>query len=109
MHIAVTIGLLGFLGSGVMAMLETVKAHGGPLAHPDAVESQAAGRPVLGIDGGGLQETVIQGTTGVLVASRSAPALAGNVRRLSERNAFYKNVSGEGAGNSTRGACAPQR
>jgi peptidoglycan/LPS O-acetylase OafA/YrhL len=42
MHIAVTIGVLGFLGSGVMAILETVRAHGGPLAHPAAVESQAA-------------------------------------------------------------------
>ena len=42
MHIAVTVGLLGFLGSGVMAIIETVKAHGGPLAHPAAVESQAA-------------------------------------------------------------------
>jgi len=42
MHIAVTVGVLGFLGSGVMAILETVRAHGGPLAHPAAVESQAA-------------------------------------------------------------------
>jgi hypothetical protein len=42
MHIAVTVGLLGFLGSGMMAIIETTKAHGGPLAHPDAVESQAA-------------------------------------------------------------------
>ena len=42
MHIAVTVGLLGFLGSGIMAIVETVKAHGGPLAHPAAVESQAA-------------------------------------------------------------------
>jgi glycosyltransferase involved in cell wall biosynthesis len=41
-----------------------------------AVESQAAGRPVLGIDGGGLQETVVQGVTGIRVASRSAEALA---------------------------------
>lgn len=41
-----------------------------------AVEAQAAGRPVLGIDGGGLQETVVQGVTGVRVASRSAEALA---------------------------------
>jgi hypothetical protein len=41
MHIAVTVGLLGFVGSGVMAILETVKAHGAPLAHPAAVESQA--------------------------------------------------------------------
>ena len=42
MHIAVTVGLLGFLGSGIMAVVETVKAHGGALAHPAAVESQAA-------------------------------------------------------------------
>ena len=42
MHIAVTAGLLGFLGSGAMAIVETVKAHGGPLAHPAAVESQVA-------------------------------------------------------------------
>jgi hypothetical protein len=42
MHIAVTVGLLGFLGSGIMAVVETMKAHGGPLAHPAAVESQAA-------------------------------------------------------------------
>jgi hypothetical protein len=42
MHIAVTVGLLGLLGSGAMAIVEIVKAHGGPLAHPPAVESQAA-------------------------------------------------------------------
>ncbi len=42
MHVAVTAGLLGFLGAGVMAVLETVKAHGAPLAHPAAVESQVA-------------------------------------------------------------------
>jgi hypothetical protein len=42
MHVAVMAGLLGFLGAGSMAIMETVKAHGGPLAHPAAVESQAA-------------------------------------------------------------------
>jgi hypothetical protein len=42
MHIAVTLGLLGFLGAGVMAVKEKMAAHGGPLAHPVAVESQAA-------------------------------------------------------------------
>jgi ABC-type Na+ efflux pump permease subunit len=40
MHLAVTIGLLGFLGSAIMAILESARAHGGPLAHPAAVESQ---------------------------------------------------------------------
>lgn len=42
MHVAVTLGLVGFLGAGVMAIKETLAAHGGPLAHPVAVESQAA-------------------------------------------------------------------
>jgi hypothetical protein len=42
MHVAVTLGLLGFLGAGTMAIIETVKAHGGPLTHPIAVEAQSA-------------------------------------------------------------------
>jgi hypothetical protein len=42
MHIAVTVGLLGFLFPGFMAIKEWVSAHGGPLAHPAAVEEQAA-------------------------------------------------------------------
>jgi tetrahydromethanopterin S-methyltransferase subunit C len=42
MHVAVMAGLLGFLGAGAMAIVELVKAHGGPLAHPAAVESQVA-------------------------------------------------------------------
>ena len=35
-------GLLGFLGAGAMVIVENVKAHGGPLAHPVAVEAQGA-------------------------------------------------------------------
>lgn len=42
MHVAVTLGLAGFLFPGAMAIIETVKAHGGPLAHPEAVEAQTA-------------------------------------------------------------------
>jgi hypothetical protein len=42
MHVAVMAGLLGFIGAGVMAIVELVKAHGAPLAHPVAVEDQAA-------------------------------------------------------------------
>jgi hypothetical protein len=42
MHVAVTAGLLGFLGAGAMVIVENVKAHGGPLAHPVAVDAQAA-------------------------------------------------------------------
>jgi uncharacterized YccA/Bax inhibitor family protein len=40
MHIAVTVGLLGFLGGAVMPIVEIVKAHGAPLAHPLAVYEQ---------------------------------------------------------------------
>lgn len=42
MHIAVTISLLGFLFPGFMAIKDWVAAHGAPLAHPAAVEEQAA-------------------------------------------------------------------
>lgn len=45
-----------------------------------AVEAQAAGRPVIGIDAGGLRETVIPGRTGWLVAGDGADALAGALR-----------------------------
>ena len=42
MHIAVTIGLLGFLFPGFMAVKEWVAASGGTLTHPAAVQEQAA-------------------------------------------------------------------
>lgn len=41
MHIAVTVGLLGFLGGAVMTAMAFVKAHGGPLARPTATGEQA--------------------------------------------------------------------
>ena len=41
MHIAVALALLGFLFPGFMAIKEWVAAHGGPLAHPAAVQEQA--------------------------------------------------------------------
>ena len=40
-----------------------------------AVECQAAGRPVVGIDAGGLRETVIQGETGLLVPEDDPDAM----------------------------------
>ena len=42
MHIAVTVGLVGFLFQAVMASMAWVKADGGPLARPQATEEQAA-------------------------------------------------------------------
>ena len=41
-----------------------------------AVEAQAAGRPVVGIDAGGLRETVVPGETGVLVPEDDVDAMA---------------------------------
>jgi uncharacterized membrane protein HdeD (DUF308 family) len=42
MHIAVTLGLLGFLASGTMVVLEYVWAHGEPFFEPMTVESRGA-------------------------------------------------------------------
>jgi len=41
MHVAVSVGLAGFLGSAIRAIIEFVSAHGVPLAHPVAFEDQA--------------------------------------------------------------------
>lgn len=41
-----------------------------------SVEAQASGRPVVGVDAGGTQETVIDGETGVLVPPGDEDALA---------------------------------
>lgn len=41
-----------------------------------SVEAQAAGRPVVGIDAGGVSETVISGRTGLLVPDGDLAALA---------------------------------
>lgn len=45
-----------------------------------AVEAQAAGRPVVAVGRGGVTETVVDGTTGVLVEGEDAAALAEPLR-----------------------------
>jgi glycosyltransferase involved in cell wall biosynthesis len=45
-----------------------------------AVEAQAAGRPVLGVDAGGLRETVVPGETGILVPDEDEDGLAEALR-----------------------------
>jgi glycosyltransferase involved in cell wall biosynthesis len=45
-----------------------------------AVEAQAAGRPVVGVDAGGVRETVVPGRTGVLVSNGRPAALAKALR-----------------------------
>jgi glycosyltransferase involved in cell wall biosynthesis len=47
-----------------------------------AVEAQAAGRPVIGLDEGGLRETVVEGETGTFFASSQPDALAEAVERF---------------------------
>src|SRR5665213_1974351 len=42
MHVAVTLGLLGFLASGAMVVMEYVWAHGEPFVEPMTVESRGA-------------------------------------------------------------------
>ena len=42
MHIAVTVGLVGFLGSATMVVLAFIWADGGPFPVPAAVEAQGA-------------------------------------------------------------------
>jgi hypothetical protein len=41
MHLAASVGLVGFLFPAAMVVVEKVKAHGGPLARPAAVNAQA--------------------------------------------------------------------
>jgi glycosyltransferase involved in cell wall biosynthesis len=45
-----------------------------------AVEAQAAGRPVVAVDRGGVRETVLDGTTGVLVDGEDPASLAEALR-----------------------------
>jgi glycosyltransferase involved in cell wall biosynthesis len=45
-----------------------------------AVEAQAAGRPVVAVNRGGVRETVLHGTTGILVDAEDAAALAEPLR-----------------------------
>jgi glycosyltransferase involved in cell wall biosynthesis len=45
-----------------------------------AVEAQASGRPVVGVDAGGLQETVVQGRTGLLFAGDDSEGLVRALR-----------------------------
>jgi len=45
-----------------------------------AVEAQAAGRPVLAADAGGVQETVLEGVTGVRVPAQDTDAFAEAMR-----------------------------
>lgn len=63
-----------------------------------AVEAQAAGRPVVGADAGGLRETVIPGETGELLPEGDIDALAEALRNID----FSRYDSGAIRGNAER-------
>jgi glycosyltransferase involved in cell wall biosynthesis len=76
-----------FLGRVDDRDLERLYAQAAALVVPNveefgiaAVEAQAAGRPVVGVDEGGMRETVVQGHTGVLVPPGDVSALARALR-----------------------------
>ncbi len=50
------------------------------------LEAQACGRPVVALNRGGAQETVIDGETGTLVHDLSAPAFADAITRTLDRS-----------------------
>lgn len=51
-----------------------------------SVEAQAAGRPVIALDAGGAQETVLTGVTGLLFADSTPESLASAVKAAEERH-----------------------
>jgi glycosyltransferase involved in cell wall biosynthesis len=80
-------GLVEFLGRIDDAQLAGLYARARAVVVPNveefgivAVEAQAAGRPVISVDAGGARETVLPGTTGVLVPPGDVHALAEAMR-----------------------------
>jgi glycosyltransferase involved in cell wall biosynthesis len=61
-----------------------------------AVEAQACGRPVIGANAGGLQETVIHGTTGILVDDATPEGFAAAIA-AADFGAFDPHVIRENA------------
>ncbi|HEX7300581.1 MAG TPA: glycosyltransferase [Solirubrobacteraceae bacterium] len=76
-----------FLGRVDDSTLATLYARAAALVMPNveefgitAVEAQAAGRPVIGVNAGGARETVVHGQTGWLVPPDDVDALASALR-----------------------------
>jgi glycosyltransferase involved in cell wall biosynthesis len=76
-----------FLGRVGDAQLAELYAEAAALVVPNveefgiaSVEAQAAGRPVIAVDGGGARETVVPGRTGLLVDDGDPAALARALR-----------------------------
>jgi glycosyltransferase involved in cell wall biosynthesis len=81
-------GVVEFMGRVSDAQLNQLYARCAALVVPNieefgivAVEAQAAGRPVIGVNAGGTQETVIDGETGLLVPPDDFDALRRAMRQ----------------------------
>jgi glycosyltransferase involved in cell wall biosynthesis len=61
-----------------------------------AIEAMAAGRPVVGVDAGGIGEVVEHDVTGLLVAPGDTTALAAAVERLARDPAARRRLGGAG-------------
>jgi len=62
------------------------------------LEAQAAGRPVIASDAGGLRENVADGITGIVVARRSPEALSNAIERLASDHQLLGNLAAAGPG-----------
>jgi glycosyltransferase involved in cell wall biosynthesis len=98
-------GVAEFLGRVDDARLASVYSRAAALVVPGveefgiaAVEAQAAGRPVLAADAGGVQETVVPGETGVLVPPGDVDALAEAMRDVP----FERFEAGRAVANAAR-------
>lgn len=74
------------------------------------VEAMAAGLPVVGVAGGGVGETVVDGVTGLLARPDSAADLAAHLQRLVADSALRDRLGKAGRGRAEReyslSACA---
>jgi glycosyltransferase involved in cell wall biosynthesis len=78
-----------FLGRVADEALPSLYAHALALVVPNieefgiaAVEAQAAGRPVVAVDAGGVKETVVNGTTGILLSADDSDSFAEVLREV---------------------------
>ena len=81
------------LNSAFDVVTLTSKSEGLPNA---VLEAHAAGRPVVATDVGGMREVVLDGESGVLVASGDRPALARALARLADDGALREQMGRAG-------------
>lgn len=73
-----------------------------------AVQAMHSGLPVIGTRGGGLEEIILDGATGILVEAESPPAIAAAVLRLAQ-DPTLRNAMGERGRLRAQEEFSPQR